>query len=94
MGIALETSMLGRPRAAVAAGPMGDEAGQDEDHAGDTDEVRPVLRDQALVDVMPRADHVDDDVHRTPDGHDAETEEHQQRETADAAQELYHQHVL
>jgi hypothetical protein len=95
MGIAVETSMKGRTRAAMAAGAVRHEPDQDEDHAGDTDQVRRVLGEKAFVGVVVAGrHHVDEDVQGASGHHDREAEPHEQREPADVAQRLYHQHAL
>jgi hypothetical protein len=49
MGIGVETSMLGRRAAELAAGAMGDDTRQDENHADDAKEVSGMLRAERVM---------------------------------------------
>src|SRR5574338_448344 len=100
MGMAVETStclVLERRNATLATGPVRDEPRQDEDHAGDTDEVGQVL-DPEVVDVVvgrvSEAEPVHDDVERASDGHHREAEQHEDREPTNEPKNRYHQHAL
>src|SRR5574338_17683 len=100
MGMAVETSTclgLWRRNAALVTGPAHDEARQDEDHAGDTDQMGQVL-DSEVVGVVVRRmrepEPVDDDVESAASGHHGEAEQHQDGESAREPERLYHQHTL
>jgi hypothetical protein len=75
MGMAVEASIASRTLAELAAGAVDHDASQDEEHAGDTEQVREVLR--AEVTVMAGV-HIGAQMHRdvedTGDHHHGETD--------------------
>jgi hypothetical protein len=81
----------------MATGSVRNEARKDEDHAGDTDQVRQVLHPE-VVDVVVggvrQAQPVDDDVEDATHGHHGEAEQHQDGKPTDEPECLYHQHTL
>ena len=84
-----------RALAVLAAGAVADDARKDEDHAGDTDHVRHVLRAESGVDVLARRTEMQDHVECTAGCHHGKADEHQQRESTDVAQDdLYRKHAL
>jgi hypothetical protein len=91
MGIAIEASMAaGRALAELAVGAVRDEAHQDEDHAGDADQVRPVLVESSAVSVVVDRDEVDDDVDDAAGGHQQQAEHHQQGNSSEQTHHMYH----
>jgi hypothetical protein len=87
--------MAVRALAVLTASAVSDDARQDEDHAGDTDHVRDVLRAEPGVHVLARRAEVQDHVERAAGCHHGEADEHQERELTDVAQEdLYRKHAL
>jgi hypothetical protein len=91
MGIAIEASMAaaGRALAELAAGAVGDDAHQDEDHAGDADQVRPVLVESSAVSVVMDGTNMDDDVGDPGCGHQDQAEQHYRRNPFQEADQLY-----
>jgi hypothetical protein len=95
MGIVVETSMVGRSRAALAADAVRDDARKDEDHARDTDQVSDVLAAESLVRVVAarRAD-VDDNVEGSTHGHERQADEDHERQPEGPSREVYRKHTL
>jgi hypothetical protein len=92
MGIAVRASLGGRATAAsLVARAVDDDARQDECHARDSDQVRPVRRHEGLVRVVVGRAEVDDDVHEATHDHQRQAEDHRQRK---ASERFYHEHEL
>lgn len=88
---------MGRRNPALVTRPVRHEARQDEDHAGDTDDVGQVLDPEAVDVIVGRVGEsqaMDGDIERAADGHHPQAKQHQGRESAREAERLYHQHSL
>jgi hypothetical protein len=89
MGMAVETSMAGRDGAAMAAGAVDDDARQDEGHAGEANQVRDVLGADHGVGLVAQRREVEHDIEDAARGHEAEAQEHHDRERSQVAHVLY-----
>jgi len=80
MGMTVEASIPSRALAELATGAVDDDARQDEDHAGDTEEVREVLRAELVMACVRTAEHMNDDVEDAGKHHHHEPEHADQRD--------------
>jgi hypothetical protein len=94
MGIVVETSMGRRSGAALGADAVRDDAGEDEDHARDGDDVGDVLAPEPLVAVMARRAEMDRDVEKSTSRHEHQTDEDHGRQVPCLLREVYRKHVL